>query len=183
MPKGSAAIASDIFGLDSAKPRVQYSLSAHAKAQILRLASYQGYTVTTIIGNLAANAGRAILGGLPPRRKAHISTERYTVTVLNLGHGSPLSVDAKRTARPNRLIESRAGWLPIVQGPVQTARLQRNYETRHFRISGCFYFEHMRGRSGPTPPRSGRELLRKSASPRSSSACAPTRPTTLPDRR
>jgi hypothetical protein len=44
-------------------------------------------------------------------------------------------------------------------------------------------FDHKRGRYGPTPPRSGRRLLGGTASPRSSSASAPTRPTTLPDRR
>jgi FMN-dependent oxidoreductase (nitrilotriacetate monooxygenase family) len=40
-----------------------------------------------------------------------------------------------------------------------------------------------RRRYGPTPPRSDRRWLRGTASPRSSSACAPIRPTTLPDRR
>jgi hypothetical protein len=50
-------------------------------------------------------------------------------------------------------------------------------------FSAVSIFDHKRGRYGPTPPRSGRRLLCGTASPRSSSARAPTRPTTLPDRR
>jgi hypothetical protein len=58
------------LGVDGTKQRIQCFLSVHAKAQLDRLASYHGYTVTRIIEDLAAHAERAVLGRLPPKEES-----------------------------------------------------------------------------------------------------------------
>jgi hypothetical protein len=58
------------LGVDGTKQRIQCYLSVHAKAQLDRLASYRGYTVTMIIEDLAAQAERAVLGRLTPKEES-----------------------------------------------------------------------------------------------------------------
>jgi len=55
---------------DGDKQRIQCYLSVHAKAQLDRLASYHGYTVTRIIEDLAADAERAVLERLPRKEES-----------------------------------------------------------------------------------------------------------------
>jgi hypothetical protein len=46
------------LGVDGEKKRVQLFLSAHARAQLDRLACHRGYTVTALIEEWAASAER-----------------------------------------------------------------------------------------------------------------------------
>jgi hypothetical protein len=54
------------LGANGTKQRVQHFLSVPTKAQLDRLASYHGYTVTRMIEDLAAAAERKILDRLSP---------------------------------------------------------------------------------------------------------------------
>jgi hypothetical protein len=56
------------LGINGAKLRIQLFVSVHAKAQLRRLASHYGYTVTKLIEQLAADAERALLDTLPRRQ-------------------------------------------------------------------------------------------------------------------
>jgi hypothetical protein len=53
------------LGVDGAKERMQFFLNAPAKAQLVRLADYHGYTMTTLIETLIAEAERALIDKLP----------------------------------------------------------------------------------------------------------------------
>ena len=51
--------------VDGQKDRLQCMVSAHAKAQLTRLAHYHGYSVTALVEALAAQAERALVDTLP----------------------------------------------------------------------------------------------------------------------
>jgi hypothetical protein len=53
------------LGVDGAKERMQFLVNAAAKAQLVRLADYHGYTMTTLIETLIAEAERALIDKLP----------------------------------------------------------------------------------------------------------------------
>ena len=55
------------LGVDGEKARVQLFLSAAARAQLDRLARHKGYTVTTLIEELAANTERRAVAKLTPK--------------------------------------------------------------------------------------------------------------------
>jgi hypothetical protein len=59
------------LGVDGAKERVQCFVTARAKAQIVRLAKYHGYSITTLIETLAAEAERALVDKLPHPDVSH----------------------------------------------------------------------------------------------------------------
>jgi len=53
------------LGVNGQKERLQCMVSAHAKAQLTRLAHYHGYSVTRLIETFAAQAERALVDMLP----------------------------------------------------------------------------------------------------------------------
>jgi hypothetical protein len=80
------------LGVDGEKQRVQYFVSVPAKAQLSRLASYRGYTVTQVIEELAAAAERKLLDHLSPAEaRAYLDD--------TLQHGAPA---LRRVTRPRR---------------------------------------------------------------------------------
>ena len=60
------------LGVDGTKSRLQCFVNARTKAQLTRLAQYQGYSITALIETLAADAERAILDEL-----VHQDIRRY----------------------------------------------------------------------------------------------------------
>jgi hypothetical protein len=89
------------LGVRGSKQRMQLFVRIHAKAQIERLAHYNGYSITKMIEQLALDADRALLDQLPPRRRgAYLDCELKRDTI------SPTSPGAQRQtpneSRPKR---------------------------------------------------------------------------------
>jgi hypothetical protein len=57
------------LGLHGTKERIQLFISIQARAQLGRLAGHYSYTVIKMIEDLAADAERSLLNGLPPRQR------------------------------------------------------------------------------------------------------------------
>jgi hypothetical protein len=89
------------LGVKGGKQRIQFFVSIQAKAQLERLAPHYGYTVTSVIEKLAADAERALLSRLPPQKQTvYLDGHRARTTThkASIRHNTRLSKKARSSS-------------------------------------------------------------------------------------